>query len=178
MWIAPHCGDALIAACARDERDTIRSHLAAEPQLRNNLIDQGGTLLAQFSGVGNLAGVRNLLDSGVSVTALYREGDGYYGIARESTALHVAAWRARPEVVRELIARGAAVNAADGQGHTALQLAVKACVDSHWTGLRSPDPVRVLLGAGASASGIELPTGYDEVDRLLRGHAERPTGGS
>ncbi|HVV47328.1 MAG TPA: ankyrin repeat domain-containing protein, partial [Bryobacteraceae bacterium] len=170
--------DALIAACARDHRDTIRSLITAEPQLRKDLIDRGGTLLAQFSGVGNLAGVRNLLDSGVGVNALYREGDGYYGIARDSTALHVAAWRARPEVVRELVVRGAAVNATDGQGRTALQLAVKACVDSHWTELRSPDSVRLLLDAGASASGIELPTGYDEADTLLREHADRTTGGS
>jgi ankyrin repeat protein len=132
------------------------------------LIDQGGTLLAEFSGVGNLAGVRNLLDVGVSVTALYREGDGYYGIAKESTALHVAAWRARPSVVKELIARGAPANARDGQGRTALQLAIKACVDSYWTELRSPESVRALLEAEASTEGIELPTGYDEIDKVLR----------
>jgi ankyrin repeat protein len=132
------------------------------------LIDEGGTLLAEFSGVGNLAGVRNLLDLGVSVTDLYREGDGYYGIAKESTALHVAAWRARPDVVKELIARGAPVNTRDGQGRTALQLAVKACVDSYWTERRSPESVRALLEAGSSTEGIELPTGYEEIDKLLR----------
>jgi ankyrin repeat protein len=188
IWIAAHRGradaldlfekrgipinlsgvDALIAACARDHTETIRSIVTAEPHLKKDLIDQGGTLLAEYSGVGNVAGVRNLLDSGVSVTALYREGDGYYGIAKESTALHVAAWRAQPEVVRELIARGAPVNATDGQNRTPLQLAVKACVDSHWSERRSPDSVRLLLDAGASASGIELPTGYEEIDILLR----------
>ena len=73
--------------------------------------------------------------------------------------MHVAAWRAWPEVVKELIARGAPVNANDGQGRTALQLAVKACVDSYWTDRRSPDSVRALLEAGASTAGIELPTG-------------------
>ena len=160
--------DALIAACARDRHDDIRSLTAAQPQLKTELIAQGGTLLAEFSGVGNLAGVSNLLDLGVSVTVLYREGDGYYGIAKDSTALHVAAWRAHPEVVKELIARGAPVNATDGQGRTALQLAVKACVDSYWTERRSPDSVRALLEAGASKVEIELPTGYDEIDPLLR----------
>lgn len=160
--------DALITACARDHKETIRSLIAAESQLKSELIDQGGTLLAEFSGVGNLAGVRNLFDLGVSVTALYDEGDGYYGIAKESTALHVAAWRARPDVVKELIARGASVNARDGEGRTALQLAVKACVDSYWTELRSPESVRALLEAGASTAGIELPTGYNEIDKLLR----------
>ena len=160
--------DALIAACARDRKETIRSLVAAEPQLKSELIDHGGTLLAEFSGVGNLAGVRNLFDLGVSVTARYREGDGYYGIAKESTALHVAAWRARPDVVKELINRDAPVNARDGEGRTALQLAVKACVDSYWSELRSPESVRALLEAGASKDGLKLPTGYDEIDTLLR----------
>ncbi|HEU0141306.1 MAG TPA: ankyrin repeat domain-containing protein [Bryobacteraceae bacterium] len=161
--------DALLAACARDRQETILSLITAEPQLRTLIIEHGGTLLAQFAGVGNLAGVRTLLDLGVSPAALYREGDGYFAIAKESTALHVAAWRAWPEVVKELIARGAPVNAQEAQGRTALQLAVKACVDSYWTERRSPDSVRALFEAGASTAGIELPTGYDEIDKLLRG---------
>jgi hypothetical protein len=113
--------------------------------------------------------VRSLLELGVNVGAIYHEGDVYYGIARDSTALHVAAWRARPGVVKELIARRADVNVTDGQGRTALQLAIKACVDSWWTDLRSPDSVRALLDAGASTNGIALPTGYEEVDELLKG---------
>jgi ankyrin repeat protein len=162
--------DALIAACARDHKETIRSLIAVEPQLKLNLIEQGGTLLAEFASPGNLAGVRNLLDLGVSANALYCEGDVYFDIAKDSTALHVAAWRASREVVKELIVRGAPINAADARGRTALQLAVKACVDSHWTEIRSPDSVRALLEAGASPAGIELPTGYEEIDDLFRRH--------
>ena len=131
--------DALIAACARDHKETIRSLMATEPQLKSNLIEQGGTLLAEFASPGNLAGVRNLLDCGVSANALYREGDVYFDIAKDSTALHVAAWRASRQVVSELIARGAPVNAPDARGCTALQLAVKARVESHWMEIRSPD---------------------------------------
>jgi ankyrin repeat protein len=104
------------------------------------------------------------------VTALYSEGDGYYGIAKQSTALHVAAWRARHHVVKELIARGAPVDARDEEGRTPLQLAVKACVDSYWTALRSPESVRALLEAGASTESIKLPTGYDEIDKLITGN--------
>jgi ankyrin repeat protein len=162
--------DALIAACALDDKHSMQSALAADPQLKLELISQGGTLLAQFSGVGNLQGVRNLLDLGVNAGAIYHEGDVYYGIAKDSTALHVAAWRARTSVVKELIARRVDVNATDGRGRTSLQLAVKACVDSYWTDLRSPDSVRALLDAGASTNGIALPTGYGQIDELFQRH--------
>ena len=109
----------------------------------------------------------------MDVNASYLEGDAYYDIARNSSALHVAAWRARPEIVKELLARGASVNAIDAQNRTALQLAVKACIDSYWTHRRSPDSVRLLLEAEASTKGIELPTGYNEIDVVLRPSASR-----
>jgi ankyrin repeat protein len=163
--------DRLIAACALDDRETIRASIVEEPALRSEVVRQGGTLLAEFAGVGNTAGVRNLLDCGVSPAALY-EGDSYFGIASHSTALHVAAWRAWPDVVKELIARGTPVNATDGRGRTPLALAVRACVDSYWTERRSPESVKALLDAGASVAGVEMPSGYDEVDALLRGHVE------
>ena len=70
--------------------------------------------------------------------------------------------------MKELIARGTPVNATDAQGRTALQLAVRACVDSYWTERRTPESVRTLLAAGAATGGIDLPTGYDEIDRLLQ----------
>jgi ankyrin repeat protein len=141
--------------------------MASEPNLVTKLREHGGTVLAEFAGVGNASGVRHLLDCGVSPGALYEQGDGYFGIAKHSTALHVAAWRAWPEVVKELIARGAPVNVVDARGRTALALAVRACVDSYWTSRRSPDSVKALLDAGATADGITLPSGYDEVDRLF-----------
>jgi ankyrin repeat protein len=160
--------DALIAACALDDRETMQSLISADPALRTQLMQQGGTLLAQFSGTNNVDGVRNLIESGISPAALYREGDGYYGIATDSTALHVAAWRACHDVVKELIARGTPVNALDGRGRTALQLAIKAGLESFWVERRSPVSVKALIGAGASLDGVEIPTGYDEVDALLR----------
>jgi ankyrin repeat protein len=162
-----HGVDQLIAACAIDDRETIRSLTANEPSLKAELVEQGGTLLAEFGGVGNTAGVRNLLDCGVSPMSVYTEGDPYFDIAKDSTALHVAAWHAWPDVVKELIARGAPVNATDGKGRTALALAVKACVDSHWTWRRTPESVQALLDAGASVTGVDLPSGYEEVDTLL-----------
>lgn len=158
--------DHLIAACAMDDRETIETLLEHEPALRSEVIERGGSLLAEFSGTGNVRGVDNLLDCGVSVGALYN-GDPYFDIAKNSTALHVAAWRANHDVVRELIQRGAPLDARDGKGRTPMMLAVKACVDSYWMGRRKPDSVRALLDAGASIDGVESPCGYDEVDALL-----------
>ena len=158
---------ALVAACALDEETRVQQLVAATPSLTTMIAAHGGTLLAEFAGVGNTPGVRHLIALGVPVSALYG-GDGYFDIPRQSTALHVAAWRARHNVVKELIARGADVDAIDGRGRTPLQLAVKACVDSYWMGSRKPDSVKALLDAGASKAGIEVPSGYDEIDRLLR----------
>lgn len=158
--------DALIAACASADRERAEAILANEPQLRQILIAHGGMLLAQFSGVGNTEGVRCLLDLGVAVDALY-PGDAYFDIAANSTALHVAAWRAWPGTVKLLLERGAPVNALDGKGRSALQLAVRACVDSYWKNRRTPESIQALLGAGAKTDGIELPTGYAEADDLL-----------
>jgi ankyrin repeat protein len=75
--------------------------------------------------------VRCLLDLGVSASALYEEGDIYWDMTKGSTALHMAAWRAYPAIVKELVDRGAPVNALDSKGRSALALAVKACVDSY-----------------------------------------------
>jgi ankyrin repeat protein len=164
----------LLAACARNDQAALQTitvtNLHWDPE--------AGTFLAEFAGNGNTEGVRNLLNLGVPVTALY-SGDPYFDIAKDSTALHVAAWRAWPETVKLLIARGALINARDAKGRTALQLAIKATVDSYWTRRRTTESIQALLEAGASTADIELPTGYDEADALLRqysSHANQSRG--
>jgi ankyrin repeat protein len=160
----------LIAACARNNAAKVQSILTRAPHLADGIRAEGGTLLAEFAGNGNTNGVGHLLDLGVSVSATY-SGNGYFGIANDSTALHVAAWLARHDTVKRLIAWGAPVNAKDGRGRTPLALAVRACVDSYWTHRRSPDSVAALLAAGASVADVEFPSGYDAVDELL-GHRQ------
>ncbi|PYP59694.1 MAG: ankryin [Gemmatimonadetes bacterium] len=162
--------DRLIAACARNDTAGVRSIVRREPSLARQLLAEGGRLLAQFAGNGNTDGVRRLLDLGVDVGALYEEGDGYWDIAPDSTALHVAAWRAQHATVKLLLERGAAVNGPDGRGRTPLALAVRACVDSYWTGRRSPESVEALLGAGATVGGFAVPSGYAAVDAVLLRH--------
>jgi len=160
----------LIAACAMNDTVAIHSITANEPQLIAELKTEGGKLLAEFAGTANTDGVRHLLDLGVKVDALFAAGDAYFDIARNSTALHVAAWKAWPKTVKLLIESGAPVNTQDAKGRTPLALAVKACVDSYWTNRRSPESVDALLRAGASLSSIDFPSGYAEVDKLLAAH--------
>jgi ankyrin repeat protein len=164
--------DRLIAACAKDDAAMVRSLAGREPETVRELRAEGGKLLAEFAGNGNTQGVRHLLDLGVEAGAVFQEGDGYWDVAKNSTALHVAAWRARPATVRFLIERGASIDLPDGKGRTPLMLAVKACVDSYWTERRSPESVEALLRAGASTRGVAFPCGYTEVDELLRLHRE------
>jgi predicted enzyme related to lactoylglutathione lyase/ankyrin repeat protein len=155
--------DRLIADCACGAAGD------PEPRLLNELLAMGGTLLAKFSGTGNPAGVGQLLDLGVPVDAPYTEGDGYWGIPKNALAIHVASWRAQHEVVKLLLERGSPV---DAPGPSPLALAVRACVDSHWTEMRSPESVRALLAAGATIRDVTFPSGYAEVDELLK--AVRP----
>lgn len=159
--------DRLIAACARNDSEAVRSIAQSEPEAGRELLVQGGARLAEFAATWNTAGIGLLLDLGVPVTALY-EGDGYHGIAKDSMALHVAAWKGVASTVQLLIKRGAPVDVVDGKGRTPLMLAVKATVDSYWTYRRTPDAVRALLEAGASTAGVRYPSGYAEVDELLR----------
>jgi ankyrin repeat protein len=159
--------DRLIAACARGDGACATAMAGAEPEFREALLAEGGELLGGFAGVGNTEGVRCLLDLGVPVEALY-PGDAFFDRAKDATALHVAAWHGWPETMRLLIERGTPLDARDGKGRTALQLAVKACTNSYWKDRRRPEWIEVLLEAGASTEGIQVPTGYPEGDLVLR----------
>jgi ankyrin repeat protein len=162
--------DRLLAACALRDDAAIERITRANPELVRQLAADGGQVLAQFAGNDNTGGVSRLLDLGVPVDARFREGDGYWDIAANSTALHVAAWRGCHETARLLIDRGADVNARDARRRTPIQLAVKATVDSHWTEWRKPDTVAALLAAEASTEGVPGVTGYDEIDALIKAH--------
>jgi ankyrin repeat protein len=140
--------------------------IARDPALLGQLLEQGPTLIAEFAGSNNAAGVGLVLDLGVPIDARYM-GDAYMGIAPASTALHVAAWRAWHDVVELLVARGTDANARNAKGETPLMLAVRATVDSYWTVRRSPRSVKALLDAGAARDGVTVPTGYREIDLLL-----------
>ncbi|AEV98591.1 hypothetical protein A4D02_21430 [Niastella koreensis] len=157
----------LIAACALDDGDAVEKLAAQSPAIVAQIKDMGGELLARFSVCGNAAGIKHLLSLGIPANEPYRNGDGYYEIPTGSLAIHVAAYRGYPAVVKTLIAAGSPVDVADKNGRTPLALAIKACVDSYWMVRRSPDSVKALLDAGASVNNIPFPCGYSEVDVLI-----------
>jgi ankyrin repeat protein len=157
----------LLAACARGDESTALALLDVQPNLSDTCRLSGAEWLALAAGNGNVAALRCLLAIGVPVAAIWAHGDGYFSIAPASTALHVAAWRAQHDAVRLLLDHGAPIDGTDGAGRTPLQLAVLACTASYWRDRRQPTSIAALLDAGADASRIVVPTGYDEADRLL-----------
>lgn len=168
-----HGVDRLVASVAMNRPAEVRAIAEAEPELVRELLANGASYLGRFTGTGNAGGVRQLLDLGVPVDARF-EGYGYFDIAKDSTALHIAAWMICLPILELLLERGADVNRKDGRGRTPLALAVKANVDSYWTESRTPEGVKLLLAAGATTEGVKYPSGYGEVDELLRAHGAKP----
>ena len=162
--------EVLLAACALGDEATVKELAASHRKEVREQVSDGGQVLAEFAGNDNTRGVELLLDLGIPVDARFTTGDGYWGVAKESTALHVAAWRACHVTAKLLIERGADVSARDAKGNTPIMMAIKACVDSYWTEWRSPDTVAALLAAGASIEGVAERSGYDEVDELIAKH--------
>jgi Ankyrin repeats (many copies) len=162
--------NALIAACAQCNAPRVQALAEATPAHVRELLAHSADLLMRFAGVGNTCGVAHLLDLGADASVPHAKGFGYFGIAPQSTPLHVAAWRARHDTVRLLLQRGAAVDVTDGAGRTPLALAVRACVDSYWTERRAPESVSALLAAGANVGSATYPCGYADVDAVLQAH--------
>jgi hypothetical protein len=165
--VEPQGAERLVYACLMDDTAEVQSIVATHPEWLGIVRLHGGQLLAEFAGNANATGIVRLLELGIPITALYG-GDGYYGIPPHSMALHVAAWKGWHAAVQTLVDWGAPVDAPDGKGQTPLMLAIRACVDSYWMNRRSPASVNTLLRAGASVKGVKLPTGYEEIDTLLR----------
>jgi ankyrin repeat protein len=60
----------LMAACARNDAAALQTIVEQEPELVNQLKAEGGKLLAEFAGIGNTEGIRQLLDLGVDASPI------------------------------------------------------------------------------------------------------------
>ncbi len=165
--------DALVSACALGDAARAMQLAADAPADVAALQARGALLMMRFAGVGNADGVRALLALGVPVDVTHEQADGYHNRASYSTALHVAAWRARHDTVELLLSHGANANALDSHRRSPLMLAVLANVESYWTDNPSPASVTALLAAGAAVDGVRYPCGYAPVDELLKAAGAR-----
>jgi ankyrin repeat protein len=160
--------ESIAVACIEGHTDHARALLASSHDTAAAFASQAPAFLARSIISGNEDAVRALLAVGVPVDSRFTDTDGYWGLAPHCTALHVAAWFGRHVIVRLLLNAGADAVARDSHGRAPLTYAVKACTNSHGMDRRAPDSVAALLAAGADARAISTPTGYAEIDTLLR----------
>lgn len=156
---------AFLEACARGQSRRARAILDADPAMVERLQARFPGILANFAGAGNVEGVKTLLDLGFDI-----ESRTNVVQSRGDTALHLAVWRGRTEVVKLLIERGAAIEALNRAGFTPLAMAVTAMTQmSEWTPHESTEIVAELLKAGADTAKVrKFPSGSEETDDLLR----------
>lgn len=96
---------------------------------------------------GDVQLVKKFLEKGVDVNATYDE-DGINALMQAAAGSHV-------EVVKVLLAAGAAVDAKDSEGMTAFLVAVDACGNIHGdVEVEEPywEVMRLLAGAGADVN--------------------------
>ena len=127
-----------LVACARDDGPRADGLAAAHPELREQLQREAGTLLAEWALAHNGPGLRRLLDLGLPVDSRYG-GEAYFGIPKDSTPLHVAAWMLHPKIARLLLDRGADPQARNGNGETPLAVAERAGREAYWSRRATPE---------------------------------------
>lgn len=137
--------------------------LELDPFIVNDIEARDPSILAEFAGAGNVAGVTRMIEAGFLMN-----GTTSACGARSDTPLHSAIWRGRHEVVKLLVERGAPLEQRNGHGMTPLAWAAMAALRSEWFPNRSTtEDVATLLAAGADKSVVLLPTGWPELDALF-----------
>ncbi len=154
--------EAFLAACARGDAAAARALLGADEGLVRAIEADDPSTLGEFAAAGNTAGLALLLDLGFDGTLRTSRWS-----SRDDTALHAAIWRGRHETAKLLIARGASLEVENGRHETPLAWAVRAQLHSEWIRERSTETIEALLAAGADASVLKRPTGWDALDALL-----------
>lgn len=160
--------DRLLAACARNDTAAVGAIAVAEPDVVDELRADGGRFLAGFAAWTTSQACAT---SSISAWTPAR-------CSRTATRTSTSRRTASPCTLRPgaRATRRCSCSSSAGRpstrrtarGPTPLALAVRACVDSYWTYRRTPESVQALLDAGASVRDVAFPSGYVEVDELLR----------
>jgi ankyrin repeat protein len=150
--------------CGDDVRaDAVR---AADPQLVTRAPEKALRQIADAARNNNALAVCAMLRRGFPVTALSQHG---------AMPLHWAAFHGNADMMQEVLRYNPPIDAEDRQFHgTAMGWLIHGALDS-WgfsTGQHGKC-ARLLLGAGARVEEASLPTGHDDVDRVLREHLLR-----
>jgi len=150
----------LIAAASVNDADVVNLLLAHGADATAASRGPIGTALQGAAANGNPALVKTLLARRSNVDAVSVDSAGTVKNGKVQfghvTALHLAVLSLNADAVRQLLAAGAAVDALDIRGMTALMFAI---------GTDRPDPriVRMLLQAGASTT-LQSKTGESAID--------------
>jgi ankyrin repeat protein len=161
--------DKLLMTIGCGPDDAAKAAADADPSAMQLIIAEGGKYLCRFSSSWNWDGIRRLLELGVPANSPFAEGDGYSSVPKGALPIHVASWYLLPRAMKLLIEHGADVNAFGPEHHaTPLMLFALGCTESYWTEMRSLEGATLLLDAGADPRQVKLPTGYDELDGLIR----------
>ncbi|HEY3750968.1 MAG TPA: ankyrin repeat domain-containing protein [Pseudonocardiaceae bacterium] len=166
--------DNFVGACLRADKATVDQLLAVAPGLPRRLSAEDLGAIADAAEYAEPVAVTFMLDLGFPIGAL-RAADG-------ATALHAAAYAGRSSVVGLLLARGAGVNARDGQwGSTALAWAAVGSGE-HPRYARDADwgaTVRTLLAAGSTTDDAWLggkPPSEEIAALLVENGIDEPDG--
>jgi ankyrin repeat protein len=152
--------DRFLGACTAAREDELNRLLAENADIAAS--PGAARLLPDFAASHRTAAVRALLAAGFFIGARGELG---------ATALHWACWKGYADLVEILLEHGASLTTEDHQFHGTPAGWFAHGVRNCGEGLGDYAQVaRLLLAAGASLPGADLPTGDAAVDAVLRDH--------
>ena len=153
----------LLAACARADRAGAESVVASHPDVMSHIAPEGMQLIVDRAHANDTAAVALMLDLGFDPLA--RGVDGW-------EAIRWGAFHGNAEMVRLLLRHNAPIGVPDPTyGGTPLEQCLYGALHGwHCDSGDYATTVRLLLDAGEPFDPTYLPTGRDDVDRVLRAH--------